>query len=91
MSDVPQDCFAKEDNLTDAEREVERWAAAVRMWGDREMTVPPTLLASIPGAFSGNVDGYRLHITCTCGTSVPYPTNESASVCPTCSKLWSLS
>jgi hypothetical protein len=54
-----------------------------------EMTVRPTVLASIPGAFSGAVDAYRLQLVCTCGTAVPYPTNEAASVCPTCSTRWS--
>jgi hypothetical protein len=61
------------------------------LFAGRDMTVPPTLLASVPGAYSGNVDAYQLQLTCTCGTSVPYPTNDAASVCPICATRWSLS
>jgi hypothetical protein len=53
------------------------------------VTLRPTVLAPIPGAYSGAMDAYRLQLICTCGTAVPYPTNEAA-VCPTCSTRWSL-
>ena len=44
-------------------------------------TVRPTVTVGIPGGFSGSADAYRLHLVCTCGERVPYPTDESESVC----------